>query len=131
MRKFLVVLLLVLFSAPVLAIDEIGVGVKAGKDEGMLEIHYATKLGEPLSPAVQTVVILVVNKRPQMAFFNRLSGVFFITMHNVDEFMISLVLMVQGRPPVHSADLVIKPDYLGGMPRTPGLKILQEGAKTI
>lgn len=131
MRGVLVTLLLVLFSVSALAIDEIGLGAQAGKAENMLEIHYATKLGESLSPNTQTVVILVVNRMPQMAFFNRLDGMFLITMYDVDRFMISVVLMVQGRPPVHSSDLVFINGHLGVMPRIPGLKVLQEGANTI
>lgn len=105
MRKFLAALLLVLFSFSVFA-DSIVLGAKDGNTKNTVEIHYMSTLVEPLPPNTPTVVILIVNNLPQMAFFNRLDGMFLITVYNVDRFKVSTVLMVHGRPPVHSRELV-------------------------
>lgn len=106
MRRFLATILLLLCSFSTYA-DSIDVYVAPLHEKKPIEIQYRTNMDPPVADNTPIVVILTVNDRPTMAFFNRPTGSFHINVDETgpDEFFVGLILMVYGHTPAFSKKL--------------------------
>jgi hypothetical protein len=122
MKRFLAALALVLFSTVALA-DELLIEVAETADDNVFEIHYSVALDEPLQPDTPIVVTLVVDGKPQVAYFNRPEGMFSLRASGADGFSFMAVLQIYGQRPIESRILNFVPR--SSTPRVPTLEDLR------